>query len=129
MSRFSPEFAAKLRKKVGPDKHAFVRARRAFADWRQEFMPLVISPFIAHYINPARPDTADSGRDLTSEWYDSPFTHASYPIRPETEPEPEPEPEPESLVGEVEDRPEFRIPKLIRHPRVFGVWVGRPLTI
>lgn len=121
MSRFSPEFAAKLRRRVGPDKQAFVRARRAFADWRQEFMPLVISPFIAHYVNPARPDTADSGRDLTSEWYDAPFTHPTYP----TEPEP--------LVMEFEDtsgwRPGLMVPILYRRPRVFGVWVGRPLTI
>lgn len=87
--RFSPEFAAKLRKKVGPDKHAFIRARRAFLNWRMsECIPLVISPFIAHYVNPARPDAPDSGRDITTEWYDSPFTHFTYPVTPEPESEP-----------------------------------------
>jgi len=75
INRFSPEFAAKLRKKVG-DIVAFKRARDEFMRWRTEDgVPIVISPFCAHYVPPARFDYAECGRDLTTEYYEGPFTH------------------------------------------------------
>lgn len=59
MSRFSPEFTAKLRKKIG-DRDAFREARMQYHQWRTSISVEVISPFCNGCVHALR-------RDLGSE--------------------------------------------------------------
>lgn len=81
--RFSPEFVALLRKRVGKDRFAFIHARKDFMNWRRsECQVIVISPFCASYVAPSRVDKPECACDSGTECYHAPFNSLSSPPLP-----------------------------------------------